>query len=58
MKVLYLKCYTWLLLQNQRVRIDFLGYIWYEALAKHIKPSFEKRAAVSRLTRFRNVNVK
>ena len=58
MKVLCLKCYTWLLLLNQRARIDFLGHIWYEALAKHIKPFFEKRSAVSRLTRFPNVNVK
>ena len=38
MKILYLKGYKWLLSQNQRVRIDFLGYRWYEALAKHTKP--------------------
>ena len=37
MKILYLKTYKWLLSQNQPVRIDFLGYKWYEALAKHIK---------------------
>ena len=40
MKSLYLKGYKWLLSQNQRVRIDFLGYRQYEALAKHIKPFF------------------
>ena len=38
MKILYLKGYKSLLSQNQQVRIDFLGYIQYEALAKHIKP--------------------
>ena len=38
MKILYLKGYKWLLSQNQRVRIDFLGYRRYETLAKHIKP--------------------
>ena len=38
MKNLYLRSYKWLLSQNQRVRIDFLGYIRYEPLAKHIKP--------------------
>ena len=38
MKILYLKGYKWLLPQNQRVRLDFLGYIQYEALTKHIKP--------------------
>ena len=37
MKTLYLKGYKWLLSQNQRVRIDFLGYTWYEAVAKYIK---------------------
>ena len=37
MKILYLKGYKWLLSLNQRVRIDFLGYIRYEALAKHVK---------------------
>ena len=35
MKILYMKDYKWLLSQE---RIDFLGYIRYEALAKHIKP--------------------
>ena len=38
MKILYLKSYKWLLFQNQRVRIDLLGCIRYEAPAKHIKP--------------------
>ena len=38
MKILYLKSSKWLLSQNQPVRIDFLGYKQYEALAKHIKP--------------------
>ena len=38
MKILYLKGYKWLLSQNQQVRIDFLGYRRYEALAKYIKP--------------------
>ena len=42
MKILYLKDYKWLLSQSQQVRIDFLGYIGYEALAKHIKHFFEK----------------
>ena len=42
MKLLYLKGFKWLLSQNQRVRIDFLGYIRYEALAKHIKPFLKK----------------
>ena len=37
MKILYLKGYKWLLLQNQRVRNDFSGNRRYEALAKHIK---------------------
>ena len=27
----------WLLSQNHRVRNDFFGYRWYEAVAKHIK---------------------
>ena len=38
MKILYLKGYKRLLRQNQRVIIDFLVYIRYEAQAKHIKP--------------------
>ena len=38
MKILYLKGYKWLVSQNQQVRIDFLGYLRYERLAKHIKP--------------------
>ena len=38
MKTFYFKSYKWLLPQNQRVRNDFFGYKWYEALAKHIKP--------------------
>ena len=46
MKILYLKGYKWLLSQNQRVRIDFLGYRRYEALAKHIKPFFKKNIKV------------
>ena len=41
MKILYLKGYKWLLSQTQRVRIEFLGYIRYEALAKHINPFFK-----------------
>ena len=36
MKIWYLKGYKCLLSQNQRVRIDFLGYKRYEALAQHI----------------------
>ena len=47
MKTLYLKGYKWLLSQNQQVRIVFLGYRWYEALAKHIKP-FLKSIKVKR----------
>ena len=39
MKILYLKDCKWLLSQNQRVRNDFFGYRWCEALAKHIKLS-------------------
>ena len=46
MKILYLKGYKWLLSQNQRVRIDFLGYRRYNALAKHIKPFFKKNVNV------------
>ena len=42
MKILYLKGYKWLLSQSQGVRIDFLGYRRYEALAKHIKPVLKK----------------
>ena len=38
MKSLYLKGYKWLVSQNQQVKIDFLGYLRYERLAKHIKP--------------------
>ena len=52
MKILYLNDHKWLLSQNQRVRIDFLGYRWYKALAKHIKTFLKKyeseRASVSR----------
>ena len=36
MKILYLKCYNWLLSQNQRVKNDFFGYRQYYALAKRI----------------------
>ena len=32
MKILYLKGFKWLLSKNKRVRIDFLGYRWYEGL--------------------------
>ena len=46
MKILYLKGYKWVLSQNQRKRIDFLGYRRYEALAKHIKSVFKKRIKV------------
>ena len=42
MKILYLKGYNLLLSQNQRVRIDILGYRWYEALAKHIEAFLKK----------------
>ena len=44
MKTLYLKGYNWLLFQNQRVRIEFLGYIWCKALAKHMKPFLKKQS--------------
>ena len=37
-----LKGYKWLLSQNQRVRIDFLGYRWYEALTKNIELFYKK----------------
>ena len=43
MKILYLKSCKWLLSQNQQVRIDFLRYRRYEALAKHIKPLKKKK---------------
>ena len=46
MKILYLKGCKWLLFQNQRVIIDFLGYIRYAALAKHIKFFFKKNIKV------------
>ena len=49
MKILYLKGYKWLLSQNQWVRIDFLGYIQYEALAKPIKLFLEKNMKVKGL---------
>ena len=42
MKILYLKGYKWLLSQNQRVRIDFLGYRWYDSVAKNIEPFLKK----------------
>ena len=42
MKILYLNGYKWLLSQNQRLRINFLGYRRYQALAKHMKPVFKK----------------
>ena len=42
MKILYLKGSEWLLSQNERVRIEALGYRSYEALAKDIKPFFWK----------------
>ena len=44
MKILYLKGYKRLLSQNQQVKIEFFGYRRYEALAKHIKPFFLKKA--------------
>ena len=40
MKILYLKGSERLLSQNERVRIEALGYRSYEALAKDIKPFF------------------
>ena len=46
MKILYLEGYKWLLPQDQRVRISFLGYTRYEVLAKHIKPFFKKTIKV------------
>ena len=48
MKILYLKGSEWLLSQNQRVRIEALGYRSYEALAKDIKPFFLKNNKVKR----------
>ena len=42
MKILYLKDYKWLL---SRERIDFLGYIRYKALTKHIN-FFQKNIKV------------
>ena len=42
MKTLHLKPYKWLLTKSQWVRINFLGYIQNEALAKHIKPFLKK----------------
>ena len=49
MKILYLKGYEWLLSQNQQVGNDFFCYIWYLALAKHIKPVFKKNIKVKGL---------
>ena len=59
MKILYSNNFVfaisacWLVAKNQLVGISFLGYIRYEALAKHIKPFFEKhkseRTSVPRL---------
>ena len=46
MKKMYLKDYKWLLSQDQWVRTDCLGYMQYEALAKHIKPFFKKNIKV------------
>ena len=46
MKISYLKGYKWLLSPKKRVRIDFLGYIRYDALAKHIKHFFNKNIKV------------
>ena len=42
MKIFNFKIYKWVLSENQQVRIDFLGYIWYEALPMHIKPFLKK----------------
>ena len=42
MKILYLKGDKKLLSQNPQIRIDFLGYRRYEAMAKHIKTLFKK----------------
>ena len=41
MKILYLKGYSWLLSQNQRVKKVFLGYRWYRALAKRVKKNIK-----------------
>ena len=38
MKILYCKGYKWS--QNQRVRNDYFGYRWHEALAKHLFYNF------------------
>ena len=46
MKILNLKGYKWLLSHKLGVRIEFLGYTEYEALAKHIKPFFKKNIKV------------
>ena len=42
MKILYLKGYSWLLSQNQRVKKVFLGYRWYRALAKRVNTFLKK----------------
>ena len=46
MEILYSKSYKWFLSQNQQVRIVFLGYMRYEALAKHIKPFLKNKVKV------------
>ena len=54
MKILYLKGYKWSLSQIQRVRIDCVGYILYEALAKH--QTFFKKTLKSKDVSTRTVN--
>ena len=66
MKILYLKGSKWVLSKNQQVKIDFLGYIRYKALARHIKPLKKKKwkdvsaltntfNLISKVTRYGNV---
>ena len=55
MKILYLKGYKWLLSQNQRVRIDFLGNRPYEALIKHIKSFLKKQSKTMSVPRLHDI---
>ena len=54
MKILYLKGYKWSLSQIQRVRIDCVGYILYEALTKD--QTFFKKTLKSKDVSTRTVN--
>ena len=54
MRILDLKGYKWLLSQNQRVRINFLGYVRYEEMARHIKAQLFFRIDISQCNQIEN----